>query len=177
MPRCQATARRTGAQCGNNAARGLQVCEWHGAGHIANPPSARVAERRATAILNLDRTIDPAVAMAQELTRTCHYVSWLGNIIAELEPGQLVEENQLGNREPSALNRLFLAERAHLAKVAKMCVDAGIAERTVRVIEEQAQLVADALRGTMQEMQMSPDIQAQLTAGLQRRMLDLREAG
>ena len=48
MPRCQATSKRTGLQCGAACVRGKRVCKWHG-GKSTGPRTKAGRQRCAAA--------------------------------------------------------------------------------------------------------------------------------
>lgn len=52
---------------------------------------------------------------------------------------------------------LYRDERAHMTKVAKMTLDAGIAERLVRVAENQGAMLATAIRHVLHALNLTPD--------------------
>lgn len=55
---------------------------------------------------------------------------------------------------------LYREERAHAARVAKMALDAGVAQRLVSIAEDQGRILASALRVVLQALNLSPDQQA-----------------
>ena len=105
--------------------------------------------------------IDPAAALLAEVRRSAGAVEWLGERVAELDPEEVIWSRTLGREItgtefPSTVNeyraaahvwvQLYSAERKHLAEVCAKAISAGVAERQVRVAEEQGQLVGDLLR-------------------------------
>jgi hypothetical protein len=56
------------------------------------------------------------------------------------------------------------------AKFAKLCIDAGIAERQVRIAEEQGQLIAKAIRGILEDLGVADNKE---TPGVVRKHLQL----
>lgn len=51
---------------------------------------------------------------------------------------------------------LYREERGHLARVSKMCIDAGVANRIVTLAEDQGRILASALRVVLQALDLSP---------------------
>ncbi len=47
---------------------------------------------------------------------------------------------------------LYQAERSHLVRVAKACVDAGVAERQVRLAEEKGRQLASVLQNVLADV-------------------------
>lgn len=119
------------------------------------------------------REVDPHTALLEELHRTAGHVAWLGELVATLQHDPDTDPTVLGDggdhdpTEPHASKsglkqytrterftveqesvwlRMYRDERAHLAKVAKDCIAAGIAERQVRLAEEQGRVLAEVVR-------------------------------
>ena len=121
---------------------GVGRCKLHGG---ATPSHVNAAKRRSAArsaaVFGLPVEVEPVDALLQEVHRTAGHVAWLGAKIAsfandsDLAPGD----------EPGVWVRLYQAERAHQVRVAKACVDSGIAERQVRLAEAQGRQLADVL--------------------------------
>lgn len=51
---------------------------------------------------------------------------------------------------------LYREERGHLARVAKMCIDAGVASRLVSLAEDQGRILATAIRAVLNALNLSP---------------------
>lgn len=52
---------------------------------------------------------------------------------------------------------LYREERGHLARVAKMCIDAGVASRLVTLAEDQGRILASAIRAVLNALNLSPE--------------------
>lgn len=52
---------------------------------------------------------------------------------------------------------LYREERGHLARVSKMCIDAGVAQRLVAIAEDQGRILASAIRAVLQALNLSPE--------------------
>jgi hypothetical protein len=76
---------------------------------------------------------DPITALLEELARTAGAVAWLELMVRDLAPEQAAA---------SAWVELYRQERRHLVDVAGVAVRSGIAERQVRIHEQQGALVA-----------------------------------
>lgn len=57
---------------------------------------------------------------------------------------------------------LYREERGHLARVAKMALDAGVAQRLVSLAEDQGRILATALRVVLQALHLSEEQQAMI---------------
>lgn len=55
---------------------------------------------------------------------------------------------------------LYREERAHLARVSKMCIDAGVAQRLVSIAEDQGRILASAIRAVLGALSLTPEQQA-----------------
>lgn len=55
---------------------------------------------------------------------------------------------------------LYREERKHAAQVSKMAIDAGLAERMVRIAENQGQILASVIRRVLDALELSADQQA-----------------
>ncbi len=59
--------------------------------------------------------------------------------------------------EPHIWIRLYQEERRHFVAVAKTCVAVGIEERRVHLAEAQGELIAQVLRGVLEELGVGDD--------------------
>jgi hypothetical protein len=144
-PRCPAWSGRHGRQCNNSPIRGGRVCRAHGGSSpaVRAAAEARLAAstetekaRRAVTQLGLSRTVEPHQALLEELHQSAGLVAWLRT---------LLDQNDTVDVE-SATWRAWDIQRAHLVRVAKTCIDAGIAERQVQLAEAQGRLLVDVIR-------------------------------
>jgi hypothetical protein len=94
---------------------------------------------------------DPFTALEEELARSNGYVCFLDWRVQSLR-----DDEQFGlvgggpqaipGSEPHVLIRMLADERKHLAKIAKTCIDAGIAKRRVELAESQGQALAATIK-------------------------------
>src|SRR5690606_32318361 len=113
--------------------------------------------RQAVELYGLPVETDPHQALLDEVQRTAGHVEWLGQIVRGLEQRQLTRgvtktvEHADGTRvveARAAVNvwlKLYQDERDRLVRVAKAAIDAGVAERQVRLAEAQAQRIAQTM--------------------------------
>lgn len=109
--------------------RGTGTCRFH----LGNTPShqrhAVVQEsRRQMVKLGLPVAVDPTEALLQMLYHAAGHVSWLREEIAASE--------DLSKFETRVIVELYADERDRVAKVAKAALDAGVAERQVKLAEK-----------------------------------------
>lgn len=129
---------------------------------------------RAVKTFGLPITISPQQALLDEIARTAGHVEWLGGMIGDLSVedaiwGRIVEEHTEGTGEmataesqaidltktvkgarPAIWVELYQKERAHLVHVAKVAIQCGLAERQVKLAEEQGHMIANVLRQVLE---------------------------
>ncbi len=117
--------------------RGARVCVAHGGAAPQVKAAAEVRTelakaQRAVVALGLPREVDPHQALLEEVWRAAGLVAWLGEFIAELEP----------TAEVSSWMALYQDERDRLVRAARVAIVAGVAERQVKLAEDQASILA-----------------------------------
>jgi hypothetical protein len=177
----QCTARaRSGKRCARIAPPGATVCSVHGARApqvqaAAKKRVQRSVAERAVITFGLPRDIDPFVALSEELARTNGHVLWLAEIVAGLTKEELVwgvtsEEHGSGTgqregdtsktrheAQPNVWLELYHRERKHLLAVAAVCLDAGLAEREVKLAEEQGRMIAQLMQSVADDKELRLD--------------------
>jgi hypothetical protein len=126
---CRARSKTSGLPCQYPIVPGLAVCRFHG----GNTPQARakaarvLAEQKAAKVLGIPVDAEPTEALLHAV---------------RVAAGDVVTLATLVNQEPDLLS---LYERAldRMARISKMALDGGAAERQVRMAESQA---ADMMR-------------------------------
>lgn len=184
--RCWARAKKSGGQCTKWAMKGQKVCHMHGG---KAPQSLKMAEERVTeekaaalvATYGLRVQTTATEALLEEVQWTAGHVAWLRERVQEIEGAALVEgtdrEHPLiwgvtkeksggedrGTTEEAAPNiwlKLYQQERTHLVKVCSEAIRAGIEERKIQLAEQQGELVAQAIRKILGDLQLTPAQQA-----------------
>lgn len=175
--RCGGTNRQ-GQSCGRSAGwgtehPGLGKCKNHG----GSTPTHKVAAqtemaRRAVATYGLPREVDPAVALLEEVHRTAGHVAWLHQVVTEMDREDLVwgvvEEVDKGSGEftgtdttsaakPNIWLELYHRERKHLTDVCKAALAAGIAERQVRLAEQQGALIVGVIQRILDDLALTAE--------------------
>jgi hypothetical protein len=145
--RCTATAKGTGERCRRAAIRGGTVCVKHGG---SSPPVRAAANRRleereaATAAVRMLKQlgaepppdVHPVAHLLDELRQAAAVAEWLG-------PQAVMDGPKSGTWS------VWERERDRRAKLAKTALDAGIAERQVRLAEDHATAVASVIRAVL----------------------------
>lgn len=176
-PRCKGH-NKAGEPCMRHPKGGVAVCPRHG-GHA--PQVIAAAERRqeqaaalaAVATYGLPREVAPDVALLEEVHRTAGHVAWLADVVGQLERDELtwglaeetdapVTDNGGGvtSKHKAAVNvwvKLYQDERRHLAAVCRDALAAGIAERQVRLAEQQGALLAGAVGRILEGLGLSAE--------------------
>lgn len=185
--RCLGRSKKTGAQCGDIAMKGQDVCRSHGGRAPQNLKAAelRMAEERArTLVETYGRKIETTAteALLEEVQWTAGHVAWLRERVQEIETVEdagVDAENGLvwgtirrksGGEDrgvteeatPNVWLRLYQQERTHLVKVCSEAIRAGIEERRVRLAEQQGSLVAQVIRAILGDLELSPEQQARV---------------
>ncbi|MER7213201.1 hypothetical protein ABT340_39575 [Streptosporangium sp. NPDC000239] len=173
--RCSAKSKRSGEQCQNKAIPGAKTCRMHGSAtkKAKNAAERRVGEdlaRRTVDTYGLPREVDPATALLEEVHRTAGHVAWLAEVVAGFEREDLVwgvvEEVEKTATEftgtdvtrksvPNVWLDLYQRERKHLTDVCKAAIAAGIAERQVRLAEQQGALIASVIGRILDDLDLS----------------------
>ncbi len=172
--KCKAIRSTNGEPCANWAMRGQEVCRAHG-GRARQAKAAakrRLAEkeaRRAVETYGLPVDIDPAEALLEEVRWTAGHVRWLRSMVQSLSPDELrwgkSEEVEKGSGEfpgtdttekaaPNVWVQLYQAERRHLVDVCATAIKVGIEERRVRLAESQGALIAEVIRGMLDDPEL-----------------------
>jgi hypothetical protein len=163
--------KKNGEPCGRNAGHGTDhlghgLCKFHGgASPGGRKHGQKLAADAAVATYGLPREIDPQDALVEELHRTAGHVAWLAAEVAELERAKLYgpvggAQGGFPSFEPHVLIKMLAAERKHFLDVAKTCITVGIAERQVRIAEQQGELIAQVLRGVLRDLGVADDPRA-----------------
>jgi hypothetical protein len=131
--------------------------------------------RRAVATYGLPREVDPGTALLEEVHRTAGHVAWLHEKVQEVDEADLVwgvvEEVDKGSGEftgtdttsaakPNVWLTLYQAERKHLTDVCKAALAAGIAERQVRLAEQQGALIVGLLQRIFDDLDLTAEQRA-----------------
>lgn len=110
--------------------------------------------------------IDPGEAVMQELARTAGHVQWLFEQLQKEEqdlvetgesPSKVLKQFTKLGQTPSVYIDLYFRERQHLLTVAKTAAGMGIAERQIRLAEEQGRQISQVLKGFIDAMGLTPE--------------------
>lgn len=152
----------TGPTSGKNPARGVtRAATW----------KRQVEELRATARFGnfpIPQDVHPVDVLVDELRRSSAFCFWIEAKMAEwddeLIPLGVTNIDDKGGMQTAATNEaawldVYQRERAHLAKIAKMCIDAGVDERRVALAEKQAELMFAVINTAFTQLGLTPEQQ------------------
>ncbi len=163
--RCGAKTRQPPFQpCRNPAGPGGRCRKHGGASPQVLAKAKRDLERaeaeKAVRTYGLPVDVDPADALLQEVHRTAGHVAYLGQIVGDLERGELrqwaASGEGGGHWDVSVWVKLYQSERAHLVGVCRAAIAAGIAERQVQLAERQGELVGELLKVAVEAANLTP---------------------
>ncbi len=159
-PRCGART-RAGHRCGLPAGHGTEHvgvgrCRRHG----GNTPGQVEHARRALALRELavmggSIPVEPTDALLGCVYRAAGQAMWLRGRVESLSPEEVL---CLGAHEiavPHIWVRLEQEALDRLARVSKMALDGGVAERQVQIAERTGQLIAAALDDAISPLALS----------------------
>ena len=182
--RCKVINRTTGERCKKAVIKGARVCNnpFHG-GRIPNVlaqakknVSLGIATKAMAAYGRPVKDMDPFEALLEEIARTAGHVRWLEAVVQGMDENSLIwskveEEKSIGEDAkgtydvtkhaavPHIWLQLYHKERAHLLQVCKVSIQCGIQERTVRLAEQQGEIIVKILQKTFNdpELGLSPE--------------------
>lgn len=165
---------------------GGTVCRYHGgnAPQVKEAAERRLQEQAARELVKtfgLPRKITPHEALIEEVWRAAGSVQWLAEIVGNLEQQTVIHGVTKTVQMPdgsqrvearAALNmwvKVYQDERDRLARVSEAAIRVGVAERQVRIAEQQAELISGAVRRILVRAgldPMDPEVRAIVRAEL-----------
>lgn len=126
----------------------------------------------------------PEQLLLDEVHRAAGFVAWMQHwmneharasvALGESAIETLTRFSETGFKE-AAFARMYRYEREHLAKVAKMAIDAGIAERQVQLAEQQGALVAHAIERILDQLGLTAEQKRQAPKIVRTQLLSLAQ--
>jgi hypothetical protein len=137
---------------------GTGHCKHHGG---CLPAQVRQAEteraQKHVVMFGADRTIDPQLALLEEVQRTAGHVDYLRDLIQQFDDKTKLTQFTEAGIEPAVWVRMYQDERNHLVKVCEAAIKCGVAERQVRIAEEQGRLMAMVLMAFIHDPDLNLD--------------------
>lgn len=142
---------------------GYGKCSFHG----GNTPTLRTSAAKYVGGEVVDKMtmsygygvpikLSPTEALLQEVRRTGGHVAWLAD---RIQLWEMADENGTLSKPITEVQQqwldLYHKERANLVKVAKTALDAGVAERKVRLAEQQGELMIAALNMVFEKLNLT----------------------
>jgi hypothetical protein len=179
---CMGHRTSDGVHCGNKALKGQVVCRKHGgaAKQARAKASERIEEARAKrtieqALAKIDRdslgvveAIEPLDALLLALYRTAAFAGVLHSVLSSADLDELTQWGATG-KQLSVFAELYMRLTEQQARIASACLKAGVEERSVRLAEGQAELMASVLREFAKRCGLdlaSPEVAAAARASL-----------
>lgn len=184
---------RQGVQCGKHPIAGSRYCRNHAGGPQARANAAVRAELARWTLTVED--VDPAATLLQLLaqsrrrveeysTRLAHLVDEHGGDLAEAMVADQFIMSDSGHLQKvgeyiRGLATLEAAERDRCANFAQLAIRAGIAERQVRLAEQQGALMATFMRAVLSDpaLALTPEQRAAVPGVMGRHLQALPSAG
>jgi hypothetical protein len=182
---CTAISKQTGKQCKARAIAGGTVCRWPGGG--AKQVKAKAAIRAELIGWGLgDTNVDPGEVLlrlvTQSAARAQRYAAELEALVdSEGLTAAMVGEVEIPTKHGDykageyirGLAQLEAQERDRCAGFAAKAVAAGLAERTVRIAEQQGQLMVEMVQAALREVDLSPEQASAFKTALGRQVRQL----
>lgn len=138
---------------------GFGHCKWHGG---ASPAGIKFAATQMAMSREVQYgapiQVDPHTVLLEEVYRAAGHVEFLRKKVIELVDTEMIETN-IGGKTTNFWITWYRMERRSLVEAAATCIKAGVAERAVRVAEEQGRMLAEAVRLILAGLGLSPEQQ------------------
>lgn len=99
--------------------------------------------------------VSPWEALLKSVRSSAGRAEWVD---AQLREAVARTDGEPANAEVAYWLKESRLERTHLAKVAKAAIDAGVAERLVRNVELEGQLVAEVIGRVIDSLDLAPEL-------------------
>lgn len=109
--------------------------------------------------------VDPIQALLYCVQRAAMVANYVRRRVALVEEGEELQEGQL-----NVWSRLEAEWLGYLARWSKMALDAGVAERQLRMAEQAGDLIAQALEAELQAVDLPDETVARLVRGFSHRL-------
>lgn len=173
--KCRATT-RAGEPCGNRPVLGAAVCRMHGgsAGQVKAAAARRRQQEQVQQVLialGEPEAIDPAQALLNLISWKYGEVKWLRAKVQELPEEDLTwgrsqtdvkigrdgqVDTETKKAAPSLWWALLRTAEDQLADNAARALRSGVEERRVRLAEQQADLVVQAMMAIFRRLKLTP---------------------
>lgn len=109
--------------------------------------------------------IDPGEGLLQEVARSNGFIKFIERVLEEKgiddaaakDPARLILELSDKGWQAQAWVEIWQKERIQFARNCKLALDAGIAERQIRIVEQFAELIGDLVYNLMIDLGVDPE--------------------
>jgi hypothetical protein len=142
--------------------KGIGRCKLHGGATESHDKHAITlnVKREMIGLGRPDESVTALGALLSELYASSGHVGFLRRRIADMS------QAELATVEGVAIVRLYDAERDRRARYAKMCIEAGVDEAKIRVMEGQIHLMGEALSRACDTAGLSANLRKRVGAAL-----------
>ncbi len=160
---------KQGTPCGSRRMLGLTVCWRHGGATKASRAKNGEAKQQILIAKAYDRVVrtygqarnvSPAEAILEEVHRTAGIVTYLEQLVGDLNQASLKQYDGEGWEKQSVWVTMYQNERAHLVKACSEAIRCGVAEKTVALKQQQGALLASVVRGILEDLGVAQDVRA-----------------
>lgn len=145
---------------------GIGRCKHHGGSTPTHVASAVVQEARRRAIEFGDELpVEPAEALLSMLRLSAGMVAWTRS--------ELAHTDDRTSFEAAVLVRMYADERDRTARIAKAALDAGVAERMVRLAESYGELLATLIGNILSDLHLTVEQRGRAPEIVRGRLLEL----
>lgn len=165
-PICGARKTKGKGWCGMKA--GYKTDHWGFgpcAAHMGATPSVAKSSYKIMArAMGAPRKIHPAEAMAEQIASTAGLVAWLEQKVGEFRFKEVtkldddgVETEQFMTPNQHSWFKIYQEERDRLVRFSEIAIRAGLAERSVRLAEQQGAQMVGAINEILAALQLTED--------------------
>jgi hypothetical protein len=162
---------------------GFGRCKWHG---DASRNGSKAAIREQAASLAIEVDIEPNEVLLRTIRLTWGAVQWCANVIGQTEYALAASRNDEELDGDEKVKRVINLEKRLIAlqaiyggwidraaKHAKLALDAGIEERRVQLAEMESQLIADVVKGVLDDLNLTAEQKAIAPAVVRGRLMSV----
>lgn len=144
---------------------GFGTCKHHLGATPAGVTSAeKERAKKATEQFGIAVVTTPQDALLAEVHRSAGVVAYLDTVVQELQQDDLKQhttDDEGRHWEKEAIwVKLYRDERAHMVRVCSEAIKCGVAERQVKLAEQQGLLLAGAIRAILTDLGVAGDPRA-----------------
>jgi hypothetical protein len=141
---------------------GQGACKWHG-GNTPNHDKAAIRREVTKQMVMLgtpDDSVTALQAMTSELYASSGHCGFLRQQLNDMS------KDELATPYGQTIAGMYNAERDRRVRIAKMCIEAGVDEATIRLAEGQVALLGNALARAAEKAGLSGTVRKRLGAAL-----------